>query len=266
MREPYLKKDYPQMALAFAIKRSPANKQTNRIKVLPKVSRPVKMFKESDSSKPIMNISEASVQSLGDFEPIKSLSRGPKMIGNTRITTTLTNALNTHTFVIGLRVDDNKHFTSCIYLSSNEDKKEEVFLITGECFIASIAACDTGKHVIAVSSKGVLYKTENYGQTGSWTTDEQLKGRNCKQVVINSEGQYALVLTTRELYLSNDYGQTFTSVLDLDSDNGKSLVKGRNNIWFTSVELDKDTMKISIQTNTAQVYLSDDMGATFRVE
>jgi hypothetical protein len=266
MREPYLKNDYRQ--IVFAIKRpTRANKQNNRTKVLPKVFGSAKMFKENDSSKPKnhkMNISESetSIPTLGEFEPIIRLSKGPKMIGNARITTRLTNQLSTHTFVIGLRVEPSGQFTTCIFIVTDEnDTKEEVFSITGECFIASIAASATGKHVTAVSSKGVLYKTENYGQPGSWTIDEQLKGHNCKQVVINSEGQYVLVLTTNKLYLSNNYGQTFSKALELDD----------TKAWFTSVSLDEASidididkpMKISIQTNTSQIYLSEDMGATF---
>jgi len=263
MRESYLKKDYPQFV--FAIKRTkPKGKKLYRRKVLPKVLRPVKMFKENDSSKPKINISETNKNPiLGEFEQITRLSKGPKIVGSTKITTTLTNQLNTHTFMIGLRVDPSGQFTTSIFIklgliTNQNDTKEEVFSITGECFIASIAASATGKHVIAVSSKGALYKTENYGQHGSWTIDDQLKGHTCKQVIINSEGQYVLVLTTNKLYISNDYGQTFTKALELD-----------NKIWFTSVSLDEENtdinkpMKISIQTNKAQIYLSEDMGSTF---
>lgn len=273
MSGPYLRKDFPQ--IAFAIKRTGAKgKQIHRPKLLPKELGPAKIFKENDSSKPknlthqnhdSIESSESSEDSLGKIEPINKLSIRPKMIGNTRITTSLTNELNTHTFMIGLRVDGTKQFTTCVFLSANWNdykyKEEEVFSVTGECFIASLAASASGQHVLAVSSKGVIYKTENYGQPGSWTIDEKLKGIACKQVVINREGQYVLVLTSRELYMSNDYGQTFTSVFELDD----SDIKGRNKLWFTSVSLDKESMKISIQTNAAQVYLSEDMGATFIV-
>ena len=140
--------------------------------------------------------------------------------------------------------------TAGAYLSSNFGSNWSIIStssIPASTVYSTCSMSASGQYQLIGNSTTTLYTSSNYGSTWTSTT---LSG-NILSSSISSSGQYQLVGTSSNLYLSNNYGSSFTSI---------------NSGNYVSVSISGSGEYLGvIQKNTSyyNVYLSSDYGKSF---
>ena len=160
---------------------------------------------------------------------------------------------------------------------------------------SGIATSDNGQYITATISTGLVYVSNDYGET--WAS--KLLSKSWQDVDMSSSGQYQVVSSYNyNLYVSNDYGQTWTDARTKDtyrgvsvSNTGQYMIVGRSgagtkyplysndygqtwtemtnlayNIEFALAISGDGSHIIAADYSSAPIYISDDYGASFTLD
>lgn len=160
------------------------------------------------------------------------------------------------TIVTSLLHNSNNMYNSSIYVSHDKGNKwTNTFTTNKNCYIVSMCSSNNGKYLIALSTNGVIYSSENYGANDLWVTNSCLENNECKKIILNNTCEKLLILSKNSVYLSNNYCKTFNKTF--------------NKIFNLTVNLiditaSKNMNYIGIITNSGTFYLSSDFGKTWQ--
>ena len=141
--------------------------------------------------------------------------------------------------------------TSCVYVSTNSGAAwalKSTFSVSNNVFSAAIS--DAGQYMAVLSTAENLLVSSDYGAT--WTAKAVTAGVS---VSVSSTGQYQTVVSANGIYVSKDYGSSFTcSVYDLSAN-------------YTSITMDgTGQYHYAVNSNNAAgLFISTDFGGSWSV-
>jgi hypothetical protein len=125
---------------------------------------------------------------------------------------------------------------------------------------SQIAVSDDGSTIVITQYQGYIWISRDFGNSWDKKVDVVSRdfpnfyspgGGNWTQVEVSATGQRIVVSEYKHLYISNDFGQTFSSGRDVTGDN------------ILDCGMSDDGSVILIGTNGAGVFISKDYGASF---
>ena len=151
-----------------------------------------------------------------------------------------------------------------IYVTSNTSSYTQWQLLstTSNSYIFEAAISYTGQYIIAITDGGVaLQLSSNFGE--SFTTlpvipGVSISGNPINSVAMDNTGAYITIITTNgDIYLSTDYGQTFTI-----STGSPTAIKGMYEYFAitTSTSLQNQYQYLFISNQPSNIYISTDSG------
>jgi len=117
----------------------------------------------------------------------------------------------------------------------------------------SIAPSSDGSHLVALSYKGYIYTSSDYGVT--WTQRTNDTGRVWFSVTSSDSGQYlAAIVYGGNVWTSSDYGVTWTAVANSANSIGRS--------WY-AIDSSADGQYLVAIVRSGNIWTSADYGATW---
>jgi hypothetical protein len=151
-------------------------------------------------------------------------------------------------------------YTGPVYLSSNNGSSFTAISavdvsfgseVTGQ--LGSVAMSSTGQYMLVASfiTYGLVYLSNNFGATGSWTKisalTQAVSGNGYRNCSISANGQYMMVVG-QLVWLSSNFGVTWTSLSYFPSFyyNGCSISSTGQYMWVTN---QSSTYQLNYSTN-----------------
>jgi hypothetical protein len=151
-------------------------------------------------------------------------------------------------------------YTGPVYLSSNNGSSFTAIsavdvsfgsAVTGQ--LGSVAMSSTGQYMLVASfiTYGLVYLSNNFGATGSWTKisalTQAVSGNGYRNCSISANGQYMMVVG-QLVWLSSNFGVTWISLSNFPSFyyNGCSISSTGQYMWVTN---QSSTYQLNYSTN-----------------